>query len=175
MEPHKSKPGQSGNPNGRPLKALAQISIDKELGNQPCPEKIWKEIERQVPGCFPKNRKPPTWLQCEVVKNRIKAMSLRRGDAMAIARWQIADRRPRIQVSGPGRRAITIPIARSKKADRRGASPMAGACNQSREWRSPRLAQAGAGPIIGSPLTVPRLCERYFFETTPMIRERAHL
>jgi hypothetical protein len=101
MEPHKWKPGQSGNPNGRPLKALTQVSIDKELGDQTCPERIWKEIERQVPGCFPKDWRPPTWLQCEVVKNRIKAMSLSRGDAMAIARWQMADGRPRIQISGP--------------------------------------------------------------------------
>jgi hypothetical protein len=88
-------------PNGRPLKALAQISIDKELGDQPCPEKIWKAIERQIPGCFPAEWKPPTWLQAEVVKNRIKAMSLTRGDAMAIARWQMADGKPRIQISGP--------------------------------------------------------------------------
>jgi hypothetical protein len=42
IEPYKWKPGQSGNPNGRPLKALAQISIDKELGDQPCPEKSAK-------------------------------------------------------------------------------------------------------------------------------------
>ena len=101
MELHKWKPGQSGNPNGRPLKALAQISIDKELGDQPCPEKIWKAIERQIPGCFPPEWIPPTWLQAEVVKNRIKAMSLTRGDAMAIARWQMADGKPRIQISGP--------------------------------------------------------------------------
>jgi hypothetical protein len=101
MEPYKWKPGQSGNPNGRPLKALAQISIDKELGDQPCPEKIWKAIERQIPGCFPPEWIPPTWLQAEVVKNRIKAMSLTRGDAMAIARWQMADGKPRIQISGP--------------------------------------------------------------------------
>jgi len=66
---HKWKPGQSGNPSGRPLKALAQISIDKELGNQPFPEKICKEIERQIRRCFPEEWRPPTWLQCEVVKN----------------------------------------------------------------------------------------------------------
>ncbi len=99
--PYKSKPGQSGNPNGRLQKALAQFSIDKELGDQPCPEKIWKEIERQMPGCFPAEWKPPTWLQAEVVKNRIKAMSITRGDAMAISRWQMADGKPRIQISGP--------------------------------------------------------------------------
>ena len=76
IEPHKWKPGQSGNPDGRPLRGLAQVSLDKELGDQPCPEKIWKAIERQMPGCFPKEWLPPTWLQAEVVKNRIRAMSL---------------------------------------------------------------------------------------------------
>jgi hypothetical protein len=94
MEPHKWKPGQSGNPNGRPLKALAQISIDKELGDQPCPEKIWKAIERQIPGCFPPEWIPPTWLQAEVVKNRIKAMSLTRGDARRslVGKWPMENR-----------------------------------------------------------------------------------
>ncbi len=100
IEPYKWQRGVSGNPNGRPKKALAQISIDKELGDQPCPEKIWKAIERQIPGCFPPEWKPPTWLQTEVVKNRIKALSLSRGDAMAIARWQMADGKPRIQITG---------------------------------------------------------------------------
>ena len=55
VEPYKWKPGQSGNPAGRP-KGILQVSLDKELGNQPCPDKIWKEIERQIPGCF-----PPEW------------------------------------------------------------------------------------------------------------------
>ena len=100
VEPYKWKPGQSGNPAGRP-KGVLQVSLDKELGNQPCPDKIWKAIERQIPGCFPPEWQPPTWLQAEVVKNRIKAMSLSRGDVMAIARWQMADGKPRIQISGP--------------------------------------------------------------------------
>ena len=100
IEPYKWKPGQSGNPAGRP-KGVLQVSLDKELGDQPCPDKIWKEIERQIPGCFPPEWQPPTWLQAEVVKNRIRAMSLTRGDAMAIARWQMADGKPRIQISGP--------------------------------------------------------------------------
>lgn len=99
IEPYKWKSGQSGNPAGRP-KGILQVSLDKELGDQPCPDKIWKEIERQIPGCFPPEWQPPTWLQAEVVKNRIRAMSLTRGDAMAIARWQMADGKPRIQISG---------------------------------------------------------------------------
>jgi hypothetical protein len=115
VEPYKWRPGQSGKPNGRPPKALAQISIDKELGDQPCPEKIWKEIERQILGCVPPEWKPPTWLQCEVVKNRIPAMSLTRGDAMAIARWQMADGKPRIQRIG--RRTDSNANPRLKEAD----------------------------------------------------------
>lgn len=36
-----------------------------------------------------------------MLKNRIRAMSLTRGDAIAIARWQIADGKPQIQISRP--------------------------------------------------------------------------
>ncbi len=109
MEPHKWKPGQSGNPNGRPLKALAQISIDKELGDQPCPEKIWRAIERQIPGCFPPEWQPPTWLQAEVVRNRIKAMSLTRAMRWRslVGRWPMENRE--FKSAGSGDRVAGMP------------------------------------------------------------------
>ncbi len=98
------KPGQSGNPAGRPPNPLSLTSEIKAVGDLPAPKKILDEIRDFIPD-IPEET---TWVRALAYRNWIRAMDQKGGDIMAKEIAERLDGKVPFPVSGEGGGPIPI-------------------------------------------------------------------
>jgi hypothetical protein len=99
------KPGQSGNPKGRPKGALSLTSVIKEMGEWKAPP----DLLSQYRAIFPQLPEEASCVQVLAARSLLKAMDLKAGDVMAKEIWERIDGKVPFPISGSGD-GIPIPV-----------------------------------------------------------------
>ena len=90
------KPGQSGNPKGRPPGVLSLTASLKEVASWPVPPSVLKQYQTLFPA-LPNNA---TCVQVLAVRNMVKAMDIKTGDVMAKEIWERIDGKVPLPIGG---------------------------------------------------------------------------
>ena len=90
------KPGQSGNPKGRPVGTISLTATIKEVASWPVPKELVANYKRLFPN-LPDNA---TCVQVLAVRCIIKALDVKTGDIMAKEIWERLDGKVPFPISG---------------------------------------------------------------------------
>lgn len=91
------KPGQSGNPNGRPKGTLSLTTLTKEIGEWTVPPSILAQYKQ----FFPLLPNDATCAQVLAARNFLKALDIKAGDVMSKEIWERIDGKVPFPISGP--------------------------------------------------------------------------
>lgn len=104
------KPGESGNPAGRPPNPLSMTAETKRVGKLPAPKKVLDELRTYWPDLPDET----TLLEALVRRNWLRATDQKGGDVMAKEILERYDGKVPFPVSGPGEGPIEVQYDFSK-------------------------------------------------------------
>ena len=98
------KPGESGNPLGRPPNPISLTSAIKRIGDMKAPPKFVKELQEDIPEL----KDDLTFVEAVAARNWLKAIDFKTGDVMAKEIAERLDGKVPFPVTGPDGGALPI-------------------------------------------------------------------